>query len=160
MSKKKQPNQLAQAIQELSSLNLGDFVIPKEIHEVEAKHHYVCIGIKTRDSLDGLSKEVTARVVYSSVNKWQDMEAEVRSGRVKTMFGGAFQKVVVLNNPTLPMVENEETKELKPLANTHKGKVNKFVEEFGKPDNEEDLAELVKLVGVEEARVKAYLEII
>jgi len=154
------PNQLEQATQELSEYNLQGFKIPQKINETEAKYHYNCIGIRAIDAKDGLSKIMTAKVVHSTVNKWQDMEAEVNSGRVKTLFGGAFKKVVVFNNPNLPMVENEEPKELKPLANTHKGKVNKFVAEFGHPDNEEDLAELVKLVGVEEARVKAYLETI
>jgi len=140
----------------LSNLNLGDFVIPKEIGEVEAKHHYVCIGIKTRDSKDGLSKDTTARIVYSSINKWQDMSMEVKSGRVKTMFGAAFKKVVVLNNPTLPMASEE----VKPLANTHKSKVKMYIEENGVPVLDEDIEDLSNRIGVDAARVKAYLETI
>jgi len=151
-----QPNQLAQATKELSNLDLGDYKIPKLIHETEAKYHYVCIGIRSRDALDGMSKIHTARTVYSSINKWQDMKREVTSGRVKTVFNGAFAKVVILNNPTLPASAPKKPK-VKDLSPTQKSKVNALMEE-GKGQDDEGLKAIAKEVGVSFDRVKAYIK--
>jgi hypothetical protein len=113
-----QPNQLEQATKELSKINLGAFEIPNEISEKQAPY-YNCIGVKAAQSKDGMSTTYSAKLLYAMPALWQEMEREAKSGRVKGMFNGVFNKIVILHNPTIkpkknkggrPKVNKEETK--------------------------------------------------
>ncbi len=153
------PNQLQQAIQESSNLNLGNFNIPNEIPVQGAKNHYICIGVKSKDSLDGMSKVHTAKKLSCSINQWNKMLRQVKQGVFKAVFAGMYNKIIILHNPTLPMAKEEKPKEkkVKGLSPTHKGKVNALLE-AGKGQDDEGLKEIAKEVGVSFERVKAYVQ--
>jgi len=158
MKQTMKPNQLQQATQELSSLNLGSFSIPSNISTKE-KGYYVCVGVKARQSKDGMSTLYEAKTLYAMPSLWQEMEREAKSGRVKGMFLGIFNKIVILHNPTLPMAKEEKPKDkkIKGLSPTHKSKVNAMMEE-GKGQDDEGLKAIAEELGITFERVKAYIQ--
>ena len=127
MSKMITPNRLEQATTELSSLDLGGFKIPKEIQEKE-KGYYVCVCVKSRENANKLGHTFSAKLCYAMPSLWQEMNREKESGRVKDVFMGMFEKVVILHNPSIKEKPNK-------LNTTTKGKVKKMHED-GIPSEE------------------------
>ena len=151
------PNRLQQATQELSKYDLQGFEVPKTISEKE-KPYYVCVGVKSMTNANGMGMTYTAKTLYAMPSMWQEMEREVKSGRVKGMFNGVFNLIVILNNPTLPEVaESAPEKKIKGLSPSQKSLVNAMREE-GKGENDEGLKNIAKEVGVSFERVKAYIQ--
>lgn len=156
-----QPNRLEQATQELSNIKLGGYKIPKKIL-LKEKDYYVCVCVRSTENADRMSHTHVAQTRFVNINEWNRMERELNKEKpmFKMMFNDLFSKVVVLHNPNLVVEDSPNDEDVKPLSNIHKGKVNKWVEENGKPENEDSLALLVEEVGVEAARVIAHLETI
>lgn len=112
------PNRLELATKELANLNLGGFEIPTEIPKSEDAYYHV-IGIKSRDSRDGMSKVHEARVIAYNYASWEKMQQQIKAKLFKNVANDQFNKVVILHNPTIkaekskggrPKV-NKETKE-------------------------------------------------
>tara|TARA_R110000803_G_scaffold101982_4_gene170001 strand:- start:188 stop:643 length:456 start_codon:yes stop_codon:yes gene_type:complete len=151
MSKKQiTPNQWQQATQELSSFYLGAFKVPSKIQDGE-KAEYVCVCIKSRDNQDGTAKEHSAKVCYAPVQKWREMQQEVRSGRTSGVFLGMFSKVVILHNPTMPLVAESKPK-VKGLSPTQKSKIAVFLED------DMTFPEMAEALNVSLERVVAHFE--
>jgi hypothetical protein len=75
--------------------------------------------------MDGTAKVHSARLSYAPHDKWREMLIEQKSGRVKGLFNGMYNKVVVLHNPTIPLAAEEKPK-VKGLSPTHKSKVKEL----------------------------------
>jgi hypothetical protein len=91
---------MQQAMDELQAFDLGAFKIPNEIQLAETES-YVCICIRSRDNTEKTAKIHQAKLCYAPKTKWDWMQAEQKAGR-KGLFGGVFNLVVILHNPTLP----------------------------------------------------------
>jgi len=159
MKQTMKPNQLQQATQELSSLNLGSFSIPDSFPVDGMKNHYICIGVKAKQSADKMSTIHTAKRLSADINQWRKMERQVKQGVFKSMFAGMYNKIVILHNPTLPMAKEEKLKEkkVKGLSPTHKSKVNAMMEE-GKGQDDEGLKAIAEELNISFERVKAYVQ--
>jgi hypothetical protein len=152
------PNQLAQVTQELAAINLGQFKIPKEIQVKGSNNHYYCIGVRSRDSKDGFSKDYYAKVLSCDVNQWRKMAKQVKDGVFKLVFADVYDRIVLLHNPTLPMhVEEPKKKELKGLSPIQKSKVNAMMEQ-GQGSDDEGLKAIGKELNISFDRLKAYLK--
>lgn len=153
------PNLLQQATQELSNLNLGQFEIPTEYKVSDLKAHYICIGIKSKDSADGLHKVHSARMLGAGLNFWRKMQRQVQQGTFKSLFAGIYDKIVILHNPTLPMAKEEKPKEkkVKGLSPTHKSLVKEKLE-AGEGQDDEGLKAIAEEINVSFERVKAYVQ--
>jgi hypothetical protein len=141
-----QPNQLAQATQELSNLIPSEH-IPTGINKGEAEG-YVFIGIKSRDNASGTAKNHFMKVLYAPVSKYAYMEKN------KHLFGGLFNgmynKIVILHNPTKPMAAPEKAKSKK-LSNVVKGKIKTMFKVDGIP-----VEEIAKVLELDADKVKEY----
>ena len=118
------PNRLAQATQELSNLNLNGFVIPTDYPPEGMDKYYICVGIKSSDSVDKMSKIHKARTVSASINQWSKMQRQVKQGFVKKIFVGMYDKIVILHDPTIK--EQPKKNLVKGLSPTHKSKVKEL----------------------------------
>ena len=96
------------AIQELKGMVKN---IPLLINEGEAQD-YVFMCVKSKDTLDGTSKVHSGKVLYASESKYHEMVADIK--RHGGLFNGMFNKIVMLNDPTmLPHIEDPKKKNLK-----------------------------------------------
>ena len=124
-------NKYKEAVQELSNLDLGSFVIPKEgnAHEVEgreAHYHYVCI--KSHDNRDKTAKIHTAVLQLLSISDYHKQTKQIKDGTFKSFFAGLYNKIVMLHDPTMkPKAETKE--ETKGLSPTQKSKVKTMLGE-------------------------------
>lgn len=113
------------AVAELATFNLGDYEIPNEIQEAE-KNFYVTVCVKSKDNIDGTAKVHQALTRYADRNKWNEMRRQStgKNAIFKTAFGGVFNKVVIVHDPTLKTepVNKEEPKK-KGLSPTIKSKI-------------------------------------
>ena len=148
------PNRLKLAEQELATFDFENgYEIPKEIQEAE-KEYFVTVCIKSRDNADGTRKVHEGITRYAGRNHWNEMNRQVHGnkqgkGKVfKAIYGGVFNKVVILHNPDLKHAPVK--KEVKGLSPTHKSEAKKMKEEG---QSNEDIAEAL---GVELERVNAY----
>ena len=150
------PNRSAQATQELKgiAINKIDFLI----NEGEATG-YVYIGIKTKDSQDGMSKVHGATKLYAPTDMHNRMKKDVEVSKiVKGLFNGMYNKMIILHDPTMPMhVEEPKKKELKGLSPIQKSKVNAMME-AGQGSDDEGLKAIGKELNISFDRLKAYLK--
>ena len=149
------PNRLNLAEQELATFDFENgYEIPNEIQEAE-KEYFVTVCIKSRDNADGTRKVHEGITRYACRHHWNEMNRQVHGnkqgkGKVfKALYGGVFNKVVILHNPDLKPapIENPTVKDLAPK---HKAEAKKLKEEG---QSNEDIAEAL---GVELERVQAY----
>jgi DNA-binding NarL/FixJ family response regulator len=131
---------------------LVGFEIPKEYPKESLKNHYICIGIKSKDSADGMQKVHSARMLGAGLNFWHKMQRQVKAGTFKSMFAGIYDKIVILHNPTLPMAKEEpKEKKVKGLSPKHKSKVKEMLEAG------EEVATIAEELSVSIERIEAYL---
>ena len=151
------PNQLAKAQTELKGLDLQGFTIPAKIQNAEGLY-YVCIGVKETKRVNALGSNYSAKLLYAMPSLWQEMEREAKSGRVPDLFNGVFNKIVILNNPTLAAVkESKPEPKVKDLSPKQKKAVNELMES-GLGEDEAGLKEVAKEVNISLDRLKAYIK--
>ena len=152
---------MKQTNQEMQGLvtNEIDFLI----NEGEAMG-YVYIAIKTKDSQDGMSKIHGASKLFAPPEMHQQMTKAIPL--FKGLFNGMYNKVIVLHDPTIPMVEStdhdgtikgEPFKTTGRLSDTKKEAIDKLMEE-GKGTDDKGLNEIAKTVNVSFAKVKEYIK--
>ena len=107
------PNRLALVTKELSNLNLGAFEIPTEIPVKEESYYHV-IGIKSKDSADGMNKIHIARTLIYNYASWEKMQQQIKVKLFKSIACDQFNKVVILHNPT---IKEPKAKQGRPKAN-------------------------------------------
>ena len=155
MSNMIQPNQLAQATKELSKIDLGSFVIPEEIQEKGSKNHYVCIGVRAKDSKDGFNKIYSCKKLSCSNLQWNKMQRQIKQGVFKTPFGDIYDRIIMLHNPTIKVAP--KAKKEKGLSPKHKKAVKEMLE-AGQGQDDAGLKEIAEELGVTFERVKAYIQ--
>lgn len=94
------PNRLELVTKELANLDLGNFQIPTEIQKKDASY-YIIIGIRSRDSRDGMSKVHEARLIHYNYSSWEKMQQMIKAKLFKSVANDQFNKVVILHNPTI-----------------------------------------------------------
>ena len=145
---------MGQATQELQGVvtNPIDYLI----NEGEATG-YVYLGIKTKDSADGMRKIHGATKLFAPPSKHHQMlkNAHLFGGG---LFNGMYNKMIILHDPSLPAhVEKQPKKEVRGLSPTQKSKVNAMMEE-GKGENDEGLKAIGKELNISFDRLKAYIK--
>lgn len=151
-----QPNRLQQAQQELQTITHYDnnFSIPNEIPEQGSKNHYHIIGVRSSDTADKFGKIYRGKKICISINQYNKMQRQVKTGILKSIFGGTWQKIVILHDPTMKPAKKEKkaaTNKPKGLSPKHKKAVNEMKEE-GK-----DVEQMADILGIDVERIKAYL---
>ncbi len=149
------PNQLVQATQELSSIDLGNFAIPEKIQEKGANNNYYCIGVRARDSKDGFSKSYFCKVRGCGINQWNKMQRQIKQGIFKQPFADVYDRIIILHNPTIKVAP--KAKKEKGLSPTQKKAVNALLEE-GKGQDDAGLVFVAEEVGITLTRLKAYIQ--
>lgn len=149
------PNQLMQATQELSSIDLGSFAIPEKIQEKGANNHYYCIGVRAKDSKDGFSKLYSCKVRTCDQNQWNKMQRQIKQGVFKQPFADVYDRIIMLHNPNVKV--KPKAKKEKGLSPTQKKAVNALLEE-GKGQDDAGLAFVAEEVGITLTRLKAYIK--
>ena len=149
------PNQLVQATQELSSIDLGNFAIPEEIQEKGAKNHYYCIGVRARDSKDGFTKTYSCKVRTCDLNQWNKMQRQIKQGVFKQPFADVYDRIIMLHNPNVKV--KPKAKKEKGLSPTQKKAVNELLED-GQGQDDAGLKIIAEEVGITMTRLKAYIQ--
>lgn len=141
------PNKYSQAVQELQTIQFSNgFEIPTEINEKEAKNYYLCVGVKAKDSNDGFSKQYIGAAMFAPRNLWNKMKRQIKQGVFKREFADAYDKIVLLHDPTIA----PKKEEVKDLAPKQKSKVKKLLGEGL------ELSDIAKEIEVDLKRVEAY----
>ena len=136
------PNRLQQAIQEMQGLETNE--IDLLINEGESKE-YVYIGLKSKDSADGMKKIHGATKLFAPPPMHQEMVKKIKL--FGGLWNGMYRKVIVLHDPTLP-AHSDTTKK---LSNILKGKVKEM-------NNDSIPAEeIAKVLEVDLVKVKQYI---
>ena len=125
------------------------------INEGEAME-YVYIGIKSKDTQDGMGKIHGATKLFATIEMNARMVKDIPL--LKGLFNGMYQKVIMLHDPTLPATKVEpKAKKEKGLSPTQKSAVNALLEE-GKGKDDEGLNFIAEEVGITMTRLKAYIQ--
>jgi len=142
------PNKLQLALQELATISFeNDFAVPREIDEASSKNHYHIIGVRSSDTADGFSKIYRGKSICISQNHYNKISRQVKNKVIKQMFGGTWQRTIILHDPTLkPKVEKK--KGLSPKA---KGDIKKL---YAEEMTAEDISTKLK---TDLALTKAYI---
>jgi len=111
---------------------------------------FVYIGIKTKDSPDGMSKIHGSTKLFAPVDMNARMVKDIPL--FKGLFNGMYNKVIMLHDPSLPATPlKKEEKKAKGLSPTHKAKVKEMIEE-GK-----GTIQIAEALNVSTERIEAYL---
>lgn len=108
-------NKYNQAVKELATISefQNGFEIPKEIQAHEA-HCYHTICISAKQAKGGMSMLYAACVKPCHVGDWNNMTNQGKDTTEKNLWGGRFQKVVILHDPAYkPKAEKVTDKEAK-----------------------------------------------
>jgi hypothetical protein len=122
--KKITPNKLSVAKQELANDNLGDYEIPTTINANEAEYYYI-LGLSEVKNPTGRGTVTKAKPVYYNQLEWQRQQKEIKSKKplFTVVGGGQFVAVVILHDPTLPNLLDQDWQktEIEELAASGKG---------------------------------------
>lgn len=140
-----QPNKYQQAVQELQTYSLNDFELPESMPAKGMDKHYLCVGVNSKDSIDGMSKVHKAKVLQANIKQWHTMKRQIKQGMFKREFGDIYQKIIILHDPFI-----KPKAEVKDLSPKQKGSVKKLIKE------EVQLSEIAKALEIDLKRVEAY----
>jgi hypothetical protein len=110
-------NKYQEAVMELQTLNMPkEFEIPKEMDDHELVGHYAYVCVKARDSKDRMTKIYSPQVMQLSELDYVNQNKQVADGVFASLFGGSFQKIVMLHDPVLARKEAAEAAKTKKEA--------------------------------------------
>jgi hypothetical protein len=117
--KKITPNKLKVAKQELANDDLGDYEIPTTLNANEAEYYYI-LGINEIKNPAGRGVITKAKPVFYNQLEWQRQQKEIKSKKplFTVVGGGQFMAVIILHDPTLPNLLDQDWQktEIKELA--------------------------------------------
>lgn len=131
------PNNLELVRKELATISHFEngFVIPEEVQNTPKNNHYHLIGLRTSKGKTARQLLHRAKHLCISINQYNKLQRQKAKGLVSELFGGTWQEVFILHDPTKkPAKEKEEVKNLSPAV---KGKVKAL---FNEGKNAEEIA--------------------
>jgi len=131
------PNNLEIVRKELATISHFEngFEIPEQVQATPKNNHYHLIGLRTSTGPNPRQLLYRAKHICIDINQYRKLERQKKQGILNELFGGTWQEIFVLHDPTKKAAKKKP--EVKNLSPQNKGKVKTM---FGDGMSAEDIA--------------------